>query len=277
MVFITYRKEKKYFLNSISIFFCMLFLDMIKNIKKIDLLSKTKEQRKELLEDEIAKIPDFVNLEGDLQKGKKIEQLLKMGLRVNNIISHKSPSNEDIKNIFDKFKTDFTKQIGVKLLNPNPSVYTLSETPILSKANTFTRNFSTKLGEVWEDIAFLSPKVICIEKIFNNLKIRGVDVIIKKDKEFCFCQIKTMKSTLTGSQVPRAESELKIYENSKIVAALNLGSWTFNSDVVPRVAGKEFWDLIDIEYDIIIKNTENLMTSMEDYLIKNDEIQRKLI
>lgn len=246
----------------------MLLLIMVKRIYEIDLVSKTSIQRKKILEDEIAKLPDVSNIEKDFQRGKKIEQLLKMGLKVEDIIMHKSHSNDDIKNLFEKFKTDFIREISEKVSSPKPSVYTITDTPVLAKANTFTRDFSTKLGKIWEDIAFLSSKVISIEKIFHNIKIRGVDLIIADDQEFCFCQIKTMKGTLTGSQVPRSVNELKIYEKSNLVAALNLGSWTFNSKLIPRVSGKEFWDRIEIEYDVIIENTKNLLSSMEDFIKK---------
>ena len=248
---------------------------MSENVDKIDLISKTPSQRKKFLEEEIQKLPNLPNIESELQKGKKVEQLLKKGIKIEEIISQKTISPEKIRGVFKKFEEDFIDYIPPKLANPKPSVYTLSDTSLLARANTFSRELSTKLGDVWENVAFLSPKVISMEKIFDNFKIRGVDIIIINESEFCFCQIKTAKSTLTGSQRPRSESELKIFEKSKFVAALNLGNWTFNSDVVPRIAGKEFWDLIDIEYDEIIEHTKDTISSMEKYF--KNKPQAKLL
>ena len=245
---------------------------MVKCLEQVDLALKTPNQRKEFLQEKIKEIPDFGNISKEFQLGKKLEKLLKSGLQVQKIVSDKSPCNQDLKIIFEKFKINFISEISEKLSAPNPSVYTVAETPVLKKANTFTRSFSTKLGEVWEDIAFLSPKIISTEKIFDNFKVKGVDVIICDNDEFCFCQIKTMKGTLTGSQVPRSEDELKIYEKSSLVAALDLGRWTFNSSLVPRIAGKEFWDLLEIDYDKIIENTKDLMSCMEEYIKDDNKI-----
>ena len=251
---------------------------MDKSISEIKLLSKTPRERKEFLDNEISKFPDILNIEEDLQKGKKIERILESGLNIHDLIKDKEvPSDEDVRKIFKKFEKDFLNGISEKLLNPKSSVYTLAKTPLLSKANTLTRSFSTDLGAIWEDIAFLSPKVISTEKFFDGLKIRGVDFIVINDKEFCFCQIKTMKGTLTGSQKPRSEKELKIYKKSKFIAALELGSWTFNSSFVPRVSGRDFWNLIDLDYDLIIKNAKNLLSTMEDYLKNNESDDEKII
>ena len=248
---------------------------MTKSIDEINFVSKTPLQRRITLEQQIQKLPNITSIETELQNGKKIEQLLKMGMKVQDVISHKTLSSKKICDVFQKFEKDFIKFIPSKLANPKPSVYTLSDTTLLAQANTFSRELSTKLGEVWENIAFLSPKVISMEKIFDNFKIRGVDIIIINEDEFCFCQIKTAKSTLTGSQRPRSESELKIFEKSKFVAALNLGQWTFNSNIVQRIAGKEFWDLIDIDYDEIIKYTKHTISSMEEYFKNKSQSKKK--
>ena len=85
------------------------------------------------------------------------------------------------------------------------------------------------------------------------------------DNDFSFCQIKTMKGTLTGSQKPRSENELKIYEKSYFVSALNLGNWTFNSKFIPRIAGKDFWNLIEIDYEFIIFNLKRMISKMEGF------------
>ena len=250
---------------------------MSRRIDSIDLRSKTPNQRKKILEDEIQRLPNIPNIESELQRGKKVEQLLKKGIKIKEIISQKTLSSEKIRNVFEKFEKDFIDYIPPKLENPKPSVYTLSDTFLLAQANTFSRELSTKLGEVWENVAFLSPKVISMEKIFDNFKIRGVDIIIASESEFCFCQIKTAKNTLTGSQKPRSESELKIFEKSKFCAALNLGNWNFNSDIIPRVAGQDFWDLIDIDYGDIIKYTKHTILSMEKYFKDNSNIQAKIL
>jgi len=227
----------------------------------VDLNNLSLSQRFDFINEQTSKITDFDGIEQEFQFGKKFEKLLLEGLPVHKLIEHKTVSEIIIRELFQKFKEDFINNA----LNPNESVFTIFNTPELAKANAVTRSLSTKLGNVWEDVAFLSPKVISLEKLFKK-KIKGVDIIVTGD--FTFCQLKTKKDTLTGSQTTRSEKELQVYERRKFVAALDLGRWTFNSPVVTRVAGKEFWDTIDIDYNYIINETKKVMISLEEFLTK---------
>jgi hypothetical protein len=77
-------------------------------------------------------------------------------------------------------------------------------------------------------------------------------------------RIETLKGTLTGSQIPRAKKELSIYENPLFIAAFNLGSWTFpQCSTIPRIAGKEFWDKIHIDYDIVENHVRNMLQKID--------------
>ena len=171
--------------------------------------------------------------------------------------------NNEIKTIFDNFIDTFIRDIDAKLSSPKPSSYTIADTPALSLANTFTRSLSTKLGEVWEKIACISPKVVSPDIDFG-IKIKGVDVIILLDGNLTYTQIKTMKGTLTGSQVTRSISELKLHDHSLFVGALDLGTWTFSSEDITRQTGEEFWSRIDLDYSEIHKLAGNVMKKLEE-------------
>ena len=81
-------------------------------------------------------------------------------------------------------------------------------------------------------------------------------IIIKNDKPY-YAQIKTLEGTLTGSQVPRSESELAMHKNSYFVAAFKTGTpWTFNSKIIKKLVGEEYWSLIELDYNFIANNVK---------------------
>ncbi|MEA5577459.1 hypothetical protein [Anabaena sp. UHCC 0451] len=50
------------------------------------------------------------------------------------------------------------------------------------------------------------------------------------------------------------------------IAAFNLGKWTFpfpNEYNIPRIAGKEFWNMIYIDYDIFEKNIRDMLQKID--------------
>jgi len=175
-------------------------------------------------------------------------------------------SQKEIETLFDDFQKKFTRDIPNKIADPKPSVFTSGLTPKLSVGNTFTRSLSTTLGEVFEDIACLSPKVISPNKHFDT-KITGVDVLIvdKNTKEIIFSQMKTTRGTLTGSQRSRSELELSVFRKGIFSAVLDIGNWTFNSQIVERKCGSEFWGLVGInEYDFIKQKGVKMFEELED-------------
>jgi 2-polyprenyl-3-methyl-5-hydroxy-6-metoxy-1,4-benzoquinol methylase len=101
---------------------------------------------------------------------------------------------------------------------------------------------------------------ISTEKEFD-IKINGTDIIFVKEKKIFYAQIKTLEGTLTGSQVPRSIEELSIHKNSYFVAAFETGTdWTFNSDKIQRLKGKEFWSLIELDYDHILNEVKKIVS-----------------
>jgi hypothetical protein len=75
-----------------------------------------------------------------------------------------------------------------------------------------------------------------------------------------------MEGTLTGSQAPRSTKELSLHKNSYFVAAFETGTgWTFNSKVIPRIKGKEFWSLLGLDYNFILETVKKMIKEIEDY------------
>ncbi len=133
-----------------------------------------------------------------------------------------------------------------------------------AKINIILRSLSTSMGLLWEDLAILSKVAISTEKEFD-IKINGIDVIFLKDNKPYYAQIKTLEGTLTGSQVPRSESELNLHENSYFVSAFKTGTpWTFNSKIINKLVGKEFWSLIDLDYDFILEQVKKMILEIQD-------------
>ena len=151
------------------------------------------------------------------------------------------------------------------------NLFEIANTANLYLSNKYTRVISENLGHKLEDIATLSHKIINPEFHFG-FKIKGVDVILFKNNDFHFCQLKTKKDTLTGSQKSRSEKELEIHASSKFVACLSLGNWTFNTQIsnIERIHGSDFWKEIDINYDCLIKKLSKALQKIEKKLFIKD-------
>ncbi len=149
------------------------------------------------------------------------------------------------------------------------NVYELAGASKLAAANRATRNLSTTLGLLWERVANISPYSINPEIEFN-IKIKGIDLISSNvfNKKIEYQQLKTQKNTLTGSQKSRSIQELMLYENPVFCACFELGAWTFNSPVIPRISGKAFWSRIGIDYPTFESRAKNLMMDLEQEFLK---------
>jgi len=123
------------------------------------------------------------------------------------------------------------------------------------------------MGSLWEKIANISPYVIIPEVEFA-IKITGIDIVILSEEKVHFIQLKTLKGTLTGSQVPRSRNELSIQDNPLFAVAFNLGQWTFNDSIIPRIAGQEFWSKISIDYDIVENNVKDMLQKIEKAFVQ---------
>ena len=132
------------------------------------------------------------------------------------------------------------------------NIFSMSGADILHLANTVTRSLSTKLGDLWETIASISPYAIIPEQVFG-LKIKGIDLIIVNSDTNAleYIQLKTTRGTLTGGHKGRVATELSIHECPVFAAAFDISPWTFNHDTIPRVAGDEFWVRIGMDYDVV--------------------------
>lgn len=155
-----------------------------------------------------------------------------------------------------------TKQIIEN--HPNPiNLFELSGAQLLANSNSITRTLSTRMGSLWEKISNISPYVIVPDFEFA-LKITGVDIILFTNSTVKFAQLKTLKGTLTGSQAPRAKNELSIHDETLFIAAFDLGSWTFPvTSKTPRVAGKAFWEMINIDYSVIETHAKNMLQRID--------------
>ncbi len=160
-------------------------------------------------------------------------------------------------------KVDFKNKSAILDQHPNPkNLFELCGAKLLVTSNSVTRSLSTKMGRLWEEIADISPYVIIPEFEFQ-IKIKGIDIIIFSDNTVHFAQLKTLKGTLTGSQKDRAKKELSIHDNPLFVTAFDLGDWTFNDDEIKRMAGKEFWDKIHVDYDLVENHVRNMLQKID--------------
>jgi len=138
----------------------------------------------------------------------------------------------------------------------------------LALSQKHTRTITEKLGHLFEEIAYISPNCISPENDFGT-NLVGVDLLIHRDKNVLIqCQLKSNRNTLTGSQAPRVKEELKSHKNPYFAAALDTDvGWTSGAMMgITRVAGKEFWDLINMPYDLIISCLKDFINKLEEYV-----------
>ncbi|HLO88404.1 MAG TPA: hypothetical protein VK203_25830 [Nostocaceae cyanobacterium] len=160
-------------------------------------------------------------------------------------------------------KLDFKKKSEILEHHSNPrSLFELCGAKLLVTSNSVTRTLSTKMGRLWEEIANISPYVIIPEFEFA-IQIKGIDVILLAEEQIKFTQLKTLKGTLTGSQADRAKKELGIHDYSLFISAFDLGDWTFKDNRIPRIAGKEFWNIIHIEYNLVEHHVRNMLQKID--------------
>ncbi|MTJ06241.1 hypothetical protein [Anabaena sp. UHCC 0204] len=179
-----------------------------------------------------------------------------------NLISNKTEQFAD--QFIDWLRTDFKNKSAILEHHPNPrNLFELCGAKLLVTSNSVTRSLSTKMGQLWEEIADISPYVIVPEFEFG-IKIKGIDIVLLTDSKIKFAQLKTLKGTLTGSQTNRAKKELGIHDNPLFISAFNLGSWTFNDSKIPRIAGKEFWDMIHLEYELIENHIRYMLQRIDN-------------
>lgn len=177
------------------------------------------------------------------------------------LISSKTDQFTD--NFIAWLKANFQNQNLLLESHPKPkNLFELCGAKLLMTSNSVTRSLSTKMGSLWEDIADISPYII-IPEIQFGIKIKGIDMLILSQDKIVFAQIKTLKGTLTGSQRSRAKKELAIHEHPLFISAFDLGEWTFNDPKISRLAGKDFWDIIYINYDILEGRVKHMLQRID--------------
>ncbi len=154
----------------------------------------------------------------------------------------------------------------------NPAnLFELAGAVQLASGNRVSRHISTTMGTLWERIAKISPYVVDPEKDFGT-KITGVDIILRNStsNQIEYAQLKTQKNTLTGSQSSRSDAELNLHDHPVFCACFEINqNWTYNTKKdIPRLAGKEFWDRIGIEYTVVTDSLSDLILSLEDSFIR---------
>ncbi|HLP87381.1 MAG TPA: hypothetical protein VK184_02100 [Nostocaceae cyanobacterium] len=195
-------------------------------------------------------------IEQDRQNGSVLELD-----RQSQLIASKTEKFAD--DFIEWLKVDFEKKGEILEDHPNPrNLFELCGAKLLVTSNSVTRSLSTKMGNLWEAIANISPYII-IPVVEFDIQIKGIDIILLAEENIKFAQLKTLKGTLTGSQVNRAKKELEIHDSSLFIAAFNLGDWTFKDNKIPRLAGKEFWNLIHIEYNLVEYHVRNMLQKID--------------
>ncbi len=244
---------------------------MSKKKKKFEIdefVKKDRKYKKNYIISESKKISNPKNIEKKLHKSYKYKEVLNKFI-VDYINKIKINDPEDlkpgIKKKINEFKVNFLNHKLPELTNKEPTnLYQMSGAIDFAKINLILRSLSTSMGHLWENIATCSKLTISTEKEFD-LKINGVDIIFIKEGKPFYAQIKTLEGTLTGSQVPRSESELSIHKNSYFVAAFKTGtSWTFNSDKIEKIVGEKFWSMIDLDYQFILDEVKTMIKEIED-------------
>jgi hypothetical protein len=180
--------------------------------------------------------------------------------------NRKTDKRGQIADLFKNFEESILPELRVLVqtsTDKKQNIYQLTSCTSLSSANAVTRTFSTKLGTLWEKVAMLAPNVISPE-FELGYKIPEIDVIVKYNNKLYYTQLKTQKNTLTGSQSPRTAQEMSIYENSWFVACIDTDcSWTAPKSIT-RLVGREFWEKIGIDYNVILTLLTNLCQKVEE-------------
>ena len=234
-----------------------------------EFIKKDKKDKKKyiILESKKIRIPKGINKR--LSKAYKYKEVLNKFI-VNYILKAKKTKangikNDEILNKISLFKKNYIEKVLPEKLSSTPkNLFQMSGAKDFYRMQLVLRSITTTLGNFWEELAILSNNAISAEKEFG-IKITGVDIICAINKKPTYIQMKTMEGTLTGSQSPRSEEELILHQNRYFAAVFESGSdWTFNSEKIKRIKGKEFWSLIDLDYDYILQEVKLMVKEIED-------------
>tara|TARA_Y100001934_G_scaffold281252_1_gene390352 strand:+ start:783 stop:1439 length:657 start_codon:yes stop_codon:yes gene_type:complete len=168
--------------------------------------------------------------------------------------------------IKDKIEEEIEEEIAEAQRGKVKNLFQLAGSKSLGNANMYSRKVSTILGSAWEEMAALSHIAVSPEESFN-IRIKGVDIVFLEGGLLRHTQIKTKKDTLTGSQTGRSIDELNRHPNPLFAAAFDLGKcWTFppiQKCGIERLAGKAFWDKLNIDYSVVKKAATDCLLRLE--------------
>ena len=247
------------------------FNQNMKDTELNNFITKSKKERKKYIVDLTKTVSVPKNITKKLHQAYKYKEVLNKFIETYlSKIKSKLPKELNSK-ISEK---DYMERVlPLKIKETPTNLYQMSGAIDFAKINLILRSLSTCMGKLWEDIADCSMLTISTEKEFD-IKINGIDIIFVKEKKIFYAQIKTLEGTLTGSQVPRSIEELSIHKNSYFVAAFETGTdWTFNSDKIQRLKGKEFWSLIELDYDHILNEVKKMIKDIENAYYKMKSIK----
>ena len=231
-----------------------------------DFFSKSKIEKKKYIFQEAKKIATPNSLHPNLLDAYQNKEVINKFIK--DYIDFKNNTDdqikEEIKNKIDEFKNDYlNNKISKKIFSKKTSLFSMIGAEIFKSAQTISKGLSTSMGSLWEKIASCSNTVINTEEEFG-IKITGIDAISIIKKKITYIQLKTAEDTLTAGHSPRSEMELSIHDNAIFGAAFKTGSkWHFRSEKINKYAGKDFWDLIGLDYDFIYEQSKTMILEIE--------------
>lgn len=241
----------------------------------------------QLIRQQAMQIPVPSGIEGELREAYQLARVIDQYLLETYFPSQSPPGKQQIEDEIDRILLEFKNDIISELQGLDAKYEKLREDRVEGKknifiyagakklffANRYTRIISELLGHRLEEIANIdTSKVFDSEKGFDtSIKIKGIDkFILLESGNIAHVQIKTKKDTLTGSQSPRSVNELIIHPHPIFAAALDLGKgWTFPPEYkkhVKRVTGDEFWNMIGIDYNLVLRKISACILEIEQIL-----------
>ena len=177
---------------------------------------------------------------------------------------HNHDKNSEILKKITSFKENYiNNKLPKKLAEKPKNLFVMSGAKDFYSAQLVLRSITTTLGNFWEEIATISDVAISPDEEFG-IKIKGIDLICIINNKPTYIQMKTMEGTLTGSQNSRSEDELKIHKYKYFAAVFNTGSdWTFNSEIIKKLRGEEFWSKINLDYSYLLEEVKLMIIEIE--------------
>jgi hypothetical protein len=134
----------------------------------------------------------------------KFNKIIRTSLSL--LISQKTEKFRD--SCIESLQGDFEKKSEILDHYPNlQNVFKVCGAKFLVTSYSIIRSLSPKIGQLWGEVADISPYIIK-HKFEFGVRIKGTDIVILIDEKIKFTQLKTLKGTLTGSQTNRSKKEL---------------------------------------------------------------------